>query len=86
MYSSLPVRAAALHSEDFVKLAIIGGAGVRVPLLVGGFARSTLKIDQIDLYDIDQPRLQVIAALAARMAHGVPVTARDSAEACSFWM
>ncbi|HUU34143.1 MAG TPA: hypothetical protein VMW48_08765 [Vicinamibacterales bacterium] len=65
-----------------MKLALIGGAGVRVPLLVGGFARSTLKIDQIDLYDLDQPRLAVIAGLAARMAHGVPVTARTSAEAC----
>ena len=65
-----------------MKLAIIGGAGVRVPLLVGGFARATLKVDQIDLYDIDQPRLAVIAGLAARMAHAVPVTARTSAEAC----
>ena len=64
-----------------MKLAIIGGAGVRVPLLVGGFARSTLKVDQIDLYDIDQPRLTVIADLAARMAHGVRVTAQTSAEA-----
>lgn len=65
-----------------MKLAIIGGAGVRVPLLVGGFARSTLTIDQIDLYDLDQPRLAVIAGLASRMAHGVRVTARQSAEAC----
>jgi 6-phospho-beta-glucosidase len=65
-----------------VKLAIIGGAGVRVPLLVGGFARSTLKVDQIDLYDIDQPRLAIIAGLASRMAHGVPVTARAAAEPC----
>ncbi len=65
-----------------MKLAIIGGAGVRVPLLEGGIARSTLKIDQIDLYDLDQPRLAVIAGLASRMAHGVPVTARASAEAC----
>ena len=63
-----------------MKLAIIGGAGVRVPLLVGGLARSTLSIDQIDLYDIDQPRLAVIADLAARMAHGVPVHAHTSAE------
>ena len=65
-----------------MKLAIVGGAGVRVPLLVGGFARSTLTIDQIDLYDLDQPRLAVIAGLASRMAHGVRVTARQSAEAC----
>ena len=54
-----------------MKLAIIGGAGVRVPLLVGGFARSTLHVDRIDLYDIDQPRLAVIADLAA--AHGAGI-------------
>ena len=61
-------RRSAASPEDLVKLAIIGGAGVRVPLLVGGFARSTLHVDRIDLYDIDQPRLAVIADLAARMA------------------
>ncbi|MEP7116247.1 MAG: 6-phospho-beta-glucosidase [Acidobacteriota bacterium] len=65
-----------------MKLAIIGGAGVRVPLLVGGFARSTLAVDRIDLYDLDQSRLAVIADLASRLAHGVPVTAHASAEPC----
>jgi 6-phospho-beta-glucosidase len=65
-----------------VKLAIIGGAGVRVPLLVGGFARSTLHVDRIDLYDIDQPRLAVIADLAGRMAHGVAVHAHATPEPC----
>ena len=69
-------------AEDLVKLAIIGGAGVRVPLLAGGFARSTLHVDRIDLYDIDQPRLAVIADLASRMAHGVPVHAHVSPDAC----
>ncbi|MGD9906697.1 MAG: 6-phospho-beta-glucosidase [Vicinamibacterales bacterium] len=63
-----------------MKLAIIGGAGVRVPLLAGGFARSTLHVDRIDLYDIDQPRLQVIAALAQRMAPGVTVHAHATPE------
>ena len=70
------------HAEDLVKLAIIGGAGVRVPLLVGGFARSTLAVDRIDLYDVDQPRLQVIADLARRMAPGVTVHAHATPEPC----
>ena len=65
-----------------MKLAIIGGAGVRVPLLAGGFARSTLHVDRIDLYDIDQPRLAVIADLAGRMAEGVTVHAHASPEPC----
>ena len=54
-----------------MKIAIIGGAGVRVPLLAGGFARSDLRIAEIALYDIDQDRLRVIAGLAAQMAGGV---------------
>ena len=65
-----------------MKLAIIGGAGVRVPLLVGGFARSTLHVDRIDLYDIDQPRLTVISDLASRMAPGVTVEAHPAPEPC----
>jgi 6-phospho-beta-glucosidase len=65
-----------------VKLAIIGGAGVRVPLLVGGFARSTLHVDRVDLYDIDQPRLAVIADLASRMAPAVAVQAHPTPEPC----
>lgn len=65
-----------------MKLAIIGGAGVRVPLLVGGFARSTLAIDRVDLYDIDQARLAVVADLARRMAGGVPVHAHATPEPC----
>lgn len=65
-----------------MKLAIIGGAGVRVPLLVGGFARSALKVDRIDLYDIDQARLGIVAGLAQRMAPGLPVEAHAAAEPC----
>lgn len=65
-----------------MKLALIGGAGVRVPLLVGGFARSTLTVDRIDLFDIDQPRLAIVADLARRMAPEVPVHAHTSPEPC----
>src|SRR5262245_7525820 len=63
-----------------MKITIIGGAGVRVPLLVGGLARSDLRIDRIDLYDIDTERQRVIADLAARIAGGVTVTRASSAD------
>ncbi len=63
-----------------MKVAIIGGAGVRVPLLVGGLATSDLRIREIHLYDIDQGRLTVIAALAAHMARTVRVISSTSPE------
>lgn len=65
-----------------MKIALIGGAGVRVPLLVGGFARSTLHVDRLALYDLDQTRLQVVADLARRMAPGVTVEAHAAPEPC----
>ena len=51
-----------------MKIAVIGGAGVRTPLLVGGLTGSDLPIDEIALYDIDQDRLATIGAVATRMA------------------
>lgn len=50
-----------------MKIAIIGGAGVRVPLLAAGLARSDVGVSQIALYDIDQDRQQIIGALAREM-------------------
>ena len=64
-----------------MKVGIIGGAGVRVPLLVGGLARSDLRISDIVLYDLDQERQRVIADLATRMAGGVRVTSASTPEA-----
>ena len=63
-----------------MKVAIIGGAGVRVPLLVGGLARSDLRISHIALFDIDQDRQRVIADLAAQMAPGVDIASEPTAE------
>jgi 6-phospho-beta-glucosidase len=62
------------------KIAIIGGAGVRVPLLVGGFARSDLRIDEIALFDIDQERLTVIAGLASQMSRNITITSAVTPE------
>ena len=64
-----------------MKIAIIGGAGVRVPLLAGGLSRSDLRISEIALYDLDRARLVIIADLAQRMAGGVRVTCAATADA-----
>src|SRR5579871_522211 len=57
--------------RDRVKIAIVGGASVRTPLLVSGLAQSDLPIDEIALFDVDQERLGVIAPLAATGFAGV---------------
>jgi 6-phospho-beta-glucosidase len=54
-----------------VKIAVIGGGGVRTPLLVGGLMRSDLPIEEIALFDTDQERLATIGALAAEVAPAV---------------
>jgi 6-phospho-beta-glucosidase len=54
-----------------VKIAVIGGAGVRAPLLVNGLTRSDLPIEEIGLFDIDQERLSVISSLASSFAPSV---------------
>ncbi|MEO7133656.1 MAG: 6-phospho-beta-glucosidase [Vicinamibacterales bacterium] len=64
-----------------MKLAIIGGAGVRVPLLAGGLSRSDLQISELALYDIDQDRLGVIAGLASQLASGIRITTAATPEA-----
>jgi 6-phospho-beta-glucosidase len=53
-----------------LKIGIIGGAGIRVPLLVGALSRSDLRVSEISLYDIDRDRLEIIANLAKQMSSG----------------
>jgi 6-phospho-beta-glucosidase len=64
-----------------MKIAVIGGAGVRVPLLVNGLAGAELGIAEFALYDPDQDRLAVIADLARRRSGGARVTAHDASTA-----
>jgi 6-phospho-beta-glucosidase len=65
-----------------MKIAVIGGAGVRTPLLVSGLTSSDLPIDEIALYDADQPRLSIIGDVASRMAANGRVTLCDSLADC----
>jgi 6-phospho-beta-glucosidase len=65
-----------------MKITIIGGAGVRVPLLVNGLVRSDLPITDVALFDVEVDRLRVIGGLASRFAGGTRVlVAGDFAEA-----
>ena len=56
------------------KILVIGGGGVRTPLLVHGLvhSQSALSIDTITLFDIDGERLDVIAGLCREVARQVP--------------
>lgn len=65
-----------------MRIAVIGGAGVRTPLLVNGLTGSDLPIREIALADVDQGRLEAIAGVARRFARGASVvTCATSADA-----
>ena len=68
-----------------MKIAVIGGAGVRTPLLVGGLTESDLPIEQIALYDVDRPRLSAIGTVAGRMAAKGRITLCESVAECVAW-
>jgi 6-phospho-beta-glucosidase len=63
-----------------MKIAIIGGASVRTPLLAHGLVDSDLPISEIALYDVDRARLSTISAVAGDLARGV--RAYDDPRAC----
>ncbi len=63
-----------------MKITVIGGGGVRTPLLVNGLARSDLPIDEIALFDTDRERLSIVASLAAVLSPRV--RSYDDPRAC----
>jgi len=54
-----------------MKIAVIGGGGVRTPLLVNGLTQSVLPIDEIALFDVDQERLAIVTSLARSFSGSV---------------
>lgn len=62
-----------------MKLAIIGAAGARTPLLINGLAQSDLPVREIRLFDPDQPRLDIMAGLARKRCGRVSLTTANSA-------
>ena len=57
-----------------MKIAIIGGAGARTPLLIHGISLSGLPISEVALFDISASRLEEISRLAKEFAAGFKVT------------
>ena len=55
-----------------IKLALIGGGGVRTPLLIHGLAESGVDISELALYDSDLNRAEVMASLGQALA-GFPI-------------
>jgi 6-phospho-beta-glucosidase len=68
-----------------MKIAVIGGAGVRTPLLVGGVTQSDLPVEQIALYDVDQTRLATIGRVAQQMAPDTRIALCGSVAECAAW-
>ena len=66
-----------------MKIAVIGAAGVRTPLLVHGLAEAAgqLPLQQIALYDLDQQRLQPMSRVARAMARHCGLQAELTAHA-----
>jgi 6-phospho-beta-glucosidase len=65
-----------------VRISVIGGAGVRTPLLVNGLTHSDLPIEEVALYDADEERLAIIGRVAGRMSAGARITLCRSVDEC----
>jgi len=65
-----------------LKVAIVGGGGVRVPLLVNGLIGRGLPIDHVALFDSDGRRLQVMAELSRARVPETPITTHDTIDGC----
>lgn len=65
-----------------MRLAVIGGGSTYTPELIDGFARmrETLPLSEITLIDPDQPRLELVGGMSARMLAraGHPATVRTT--------
>jgi 6-phospho-beta-glucosidase len=80
--------------KDRPKVTVIGGGGIRTPLLIHGLAQAqaTLGLREVALYDVDRERVTLIAALAGevvRQAHGeititTPERLEEAIEGASF--
>src|SRR5688500_8032527 len=50
------------------KITLLGGAGARTPLFIHGLCQSKLAISELALFDIDNTRASLMAALGAEIA------------------
>ncbi len=57
-----------------MKIAVIGGAGARTPLLIHGISQSGLPVSEVALFDISTSRLEPVSRLAKEFTSGFTVT------------
>lgn len=62
-----------------IKIALIGGGGVRTPLLIHGLAESGLNISELALYDLEAGRAGLMAGMGRTLA-GFPVSSFERLE------
>lgn len=62
-----------------VKIALLGGGGLRAPLLAGALAECGLGVTELALYDTDRERLAAIAPIIEASAPGIRVGASRTA-------
>ena len=63
------------------KVSVIGGGGLRTPLLVHGLlrAQALLNIGELQLYDVDQSRAELMASLGREIAKNLKVQLKIAA-------
>ncbi len=76
------------------KVAVLGGGGVRTPLLIYGLlkAQQHLQVDELRLFDVDFQRAESVASLGAQIAKNLGADLRliaaaaveDAVEGCDF--
>ncbi len=74
-------RSKVTASPASIAIAIIGGAGIRTPLLVRGLVSSGLPVSRVRIFDVDEARLALIAPLIERVAQ-VRVVVSGTAQEC----
>jgi len=63
------------------KVSVIGGGGLRTPLLVHGLlrAQALLNVGELQLYDVDQSRAELMASLGREIAKNLKVQLKIAA-------
>jgi len=65
-----------------MKIAIIGGAGARTPLLIHGISQSGIPVTEVALFDISTSRLEAMSRLVQEFASGFQVTTSPQLADC----
>ena len=63
-----------------MKVAILGGGGLRTPLLIRGLCDSRLPVTRVSLYDVDDARVRTVVRIVGDSAPGIDLAPADSVD------